>query len=686
MLGQALAGAARRGSVRLKELEDRAYKVSDRTTERLINKFDTWDTKNKASKTAYMNAARKLKNLSNLNLDNGQIEMILAGGLEGAENFINAYENDKKLQFQEWDKIQQDTPSHIKSPMDFSSGLSIQKPKFNYNKDIFLNEMFERSDEYLEAKEHNKANFGRELKAQAALYAQSQNPFTAFDTLSRESRLEADQTKSLLGIGVPQEFIESTVMQQLKAAGIQQPEKVLGELGKKTGWKTIVYDDLDATVKAEIIANNLAVKTNKEQHKKLVEENKFLAISNPRLLLEQNLRIEGLVDTNEYNKNRLEQSTMELNIAKLKDIDWHKAEIERIDRLNILEEKALKKQLEPQTVHEAIYDFNDQLVYWKGELGKNPDNAEAQKHIGVLSNQMDQQFMLLAKMKEAERDDYTPAQYASVFKWWHEDIKKQNGFVDAVKMPDPDDPGSMMIQGQPAHYLVDGVKHEVGSDTWNKLERESQLQAEAKLLKYAGKVGGDGLWAMNDPDDRALKLLINGFKITEEFGEGDITQINMNDYALMNNYEITVDDVVMSLVQPTNANTTKPEIINMLIKEDKSLTYLSAEELVNNAYKQIDKNIMAKGYDLGDVDIPPPPPQQPSKIDKIVKEITNIRRRSQDGGINTISSLKSTYKKFPVGTAVYKENRKALLKRIKEYYNVNDQDALDIFNRLGLQF
>ena len=91
MFGQAFAGAARRGSQRLKELEDRAYKVADRTTERLINKYDTWDSKVKASTTEYMNAARKLKNLSNLNLDDGQIERILAGGIEGADNFIKAY-------------------------------------------------------------------------------------------------------------------------------------------------------------------------------------------------------------------------------------------------------------------------------------------------------------------------------------------------------------------------------------------------------------------------------------------------------------------------------------------------------------------------------------------------------------------------------------------------------------------
>ena len=50
---------------------------------------------------------------------------------------------------------------------DETADFAIPKPEFKYNKDIFLNKMFTRSDEYLNADDKDKVNFGRDLNTQA---------------------------------------------------------------------------------------------------------------------------------------------------------------------------------------------------------------------------------------------------------------------------------------------------------------------------------------------------------------------------------------------------------------------------------------------------------------------------------------------------------------------------------------
>ena len=75
MFGQALAGAARRGSQRLQELEQRAQTITDRATERFLNQHEKWQTQYDADKRAYTEAYQKLKGYDFLT--DAQREMIL---------------------------------------------------------------------------------------------------------------------------------------------------------------------------------------------------------------------------------------------------------------------------------------------------------------------------------------------------------------------------------------------------------------------------------------------------------------------------------------------------------------------------------------------------------------------------------------------------------------------------------
>ena len=91
--GQALAGAARRGSQRLQELETRAQTITDRATQRFLNQHDKWQEQYDADKRAYTQAYQSLNNVG-IELSDAQKEMILLGGPEGAKKFAEAYKND----------------------------------------------------------------------------------------------------------------------------------------------------------------------------------------------------------------------------------------------------------------------------------------------------------------------------------------------------------------------------------------------------------------------------------------------------------------------------------------------------------------------------------------------------------------------------------------------------------------
>jgi len=702
MFGQAFAGAARRGSQRLKELEDRAYKVADRTTERLINKYDTWDSKVKASTTEYMNAARKLKNLSNLKLDDGQIERILAGGIEGADNFIKAYENDKRLQFTAFDKEQKNKPKLPSYMMpDETADFAIPKPEFKYNKDIFLNKMFTRSDEYLNADDKDKVNFGRDLNTQASLYAQSQNPFDAFDTLGMEARAEADQTRSLLGIGIPQEYIESTVMQQLKANGVRQPEKILGTLGENTGYAPLNYDMLDATTKAQIAANNIAERTSIANLEKIETENKYAALMNPQLLIEQNLKIEGLIDTNAYNKNRLEQSTIELNIAKLKDADWVKKEMERQKRLEELNIAAAEKALKPQTVMEAIYDFNDQLVYLQGKLKANPDDETVQRDIGVINSQMDQQFLLLARIKSAEKNERLPSTLTNYYEFQFEQARTKAGYVPAIsESTDPTNALAELAVTERAHYLVpdpnnpgEMLKIYEGTAEFTQRDNNIRMSVEAGILRATGTIGGDGIWVPDDINDRGLRLLVSGFDITQQFGNNDYLEIDVGEYNEL--FAMNVEKLVLELRDERNANVSRSSIVKGLMNNDKGLSYTDAEQMVNSAFKILETERFDQtseervGATEGDTDAnmistiyDEPKTPEGKKIQSIVDKISNPDRTTRDAGINLINELRKDF-----GRANKKRKqllKNSLIRKIKDAYNISDEEANKVYDKLGL--
>ena len=250
MVGQAFGGAAKRGSERLAELEGRANTIIDRATERFMNKHDDWDRQFQLDKRKYQDAYNKLKGLD-LDLDDGQIEMILLGGPDGATEFIEAYKEDKTRA--QYDYLKSE-PKMIS--MEAGRFTPLEKPKFEYgetNKLDFIKKTFQRSDDYLAAKEKDdfdaQAFVGLGIKKASSAYAQGLNPYPDMDKqIQAYSQTEAGKYQTLGGFDIPASFIQSGVRSQLIGLNIIKPDQVEKQLGEGTGWKAPSYDAIPTDV------------------------------------------------------------------------------------------------------------------------------------------------------------------------------------------------------------------------------------------------------------------------------------------------------------------------------------------------------------------------------------------------------------------------------------------------------
>ena len=247
MFGQALAGAARRGSQRLQELEQRAQTITDRATERFLNQHEKWQTQYDADKRAYTEAYQKLKGYDFLT--DAQREMILLGGPEGAKKFEEALKNDRTNQAYNYAKSQPKMTS-----MEAGRFTPVEKPKFEYTnemRDAFLGKVFQRSDDYNklvgQGDEKGLADLGLGIKKASALYAQGLNPYRDIEeSMQMTAQTEEQKNQSMLGLTIPASYLQSGVRTQLAAIGVVKPEEITdAQLGVGTGWKTPVYDLID---------------------------------------------------------------------------------------------------------------------------------------------------------------------------------------------------------------------------------------------------------------------------------------------------------------------------------------------------------------------------------------------------------------------------------------------------------
>ena len=196
-LSSVLAGAATRGSERLKTLEEDTKKLITTEAARVAKELEDTRKERTKNRLDYNKAARQLK--TQYKLSDGQVETLLAGGLQNVEAFSNAIKAGQARSYQE-DRTK---------PFDalgYAQGL------------------FSATQEGVNVP-------SRSISEQADAFASMMAPMPSSLMTSAEDRIG----KAVTGMGAaraPKDFISSTLAAQTRALGGEAPVEFTGaELG-----------------------------------------------------------------------------------------------------------------------------------------------------------------------------------------------------------------------------------------------------------------------------------------------------------------------------------------------------------------------------------------------------------------------------------------------------------------------
>ena len=77
------------------------------------------------------------------------------------------------------------------------------------------------------------------------------------------------------------------------------------------------------------------------------------------------------------------------------------------------------------------------------------------------------------------------------------------------------------------------------------------------------------------------------FDVTQEYGSGDYLNIDIGEYFEL--FAPTAEKIAMDLRAQDNANVTKESVINGIMKIDRSLNYITAEQMVEDAFSILER-------------------------------------------------------------------------------------------------
>ena len=184
------AGAAKRGSERLKALEEDTKKLITTEAARVAEDARNINKARIKSVTDYNSAARKLK--SRYQLNDGQVEAILSGGLDGVQNFESSLE---------------------------SLAIKAQTEKKQFNRADAIAALLPTISPDVAARSQDEA---------AAAFAASMNPYTSEGLDVAAGRIGATVGAMTRGGKAPTDYIRSQLTAQTQALGGAAPEAFTG--------------------------------------------------------------------------------------------------------------------------------------------------------------------------------------------------------------------------------------------------------------------------------------------------------------------------------------------------------------------------------------------------------------------------------------------------------------------------
>ena len=184
------AGAAKRGSERLKALEEDTKKLITTEAARVAEDARNINKARIKSVTDYNSAARKLK--SRYDLNDGQVEAILSGGLDGVQSFESSLE---------------------------SLAIKAQTEKKQFNRANAIATLLPTISPDVAARSQDEA---------AAAFAASMNPYTNQGLDVAAGRIGASVGAMTRGGKAPTDYIRSQLTAQTQALGGATPEAFTG--------------------------------------------------------------------------------------------------------------------------------------------------------------------------------------------------------------------------------------------------------------------------------------------------------------------------------------------------------------------------------------------------------------------------------------------------------------------------
>ena len=516
MLGQFAKGAAQRGSQRLRDLEQRAQVITDKYVDRYVTKFDEWNSNYEQDELAYNEAAQKLKQQG---LDKKQIEAVLMGGLDGAESFIKALNNDMTLHRKAFEEKQ-----NIASTVTTPTGFTIGARKEEYGgytdeaRNKFLQGMFIKVGDYDPAKADQ---YGKDISTQAKLYAQRRNPFTLDRDPDLAFQAEAAGTLSAIGIGIPEEYLKSSFSQQLSVAGIKDREKILGELGKNTGYQPVNLNYVPADTIIALQSHTMNTKIDEVTLLKMNNELKNDQDMNP-LLKEKLIKEISLLDPQlqniEFRNIALQTNNLK---AKYELEDFVEYGRDNAKKISDLEVKYAEKRLIPSDTQGLLLDLNAQLEVLK----KKPKSLKISQQIDQVNAQMQSVLtidMTVQRNRAIANNEVTG--YGSTefiekrVMTIVTDLRRQNGYVEGAI--DRDQASPNFGKKLPGFYILqDGQAY--GAETLEYQQIENQIRDEANYSVYKHAVNLEtGELKEQFKNDIGMDFVIK----TMKFEQGDGTR------------------------------------------------------------------------------------------------------------------------------------------------------------------
>jgi len=584
MFGQALAGAARRGSQRLQELEQRAQTITDRATQRFLNQHDAWQTQYDADKREYTKAYESLNNVG-IELTNAQKEMILLGGPEGAKAFAEAYKNDRENQAYKYSKQKG-------RQVGFEAGRTteLEKPQFKYTdemKQAFLGKVFQRSDDYNklvgQGDEKGLADLGLGIKKASALYAQGLNPYRDIEeSMQMTAQTEEQKNQSMLGLTIPASYLQSGIRDQLAAIGVVKPEEIEGaELGVGTGWKTPSYDLVDTETLLRIEESAQNQEKVALSMKATIQEMEFNENYNPIIMsmklkelsfMPEKQKSVVLDNINREIRNAYDKVVLDGDTAKtLKEL-----EIESVKLDNDLKNKSLSET----SVSMQIAKAHGLEIHLKQQLKTTTDPEKAkQLSAQIKSTQSILQEHLIFQKTQNSIDSgiNNIAPLMDLKDKFFTDARRERGYfvqqTETSQLAQVE--GEDQVTGTREGYTTPNgvIFKDTNPQLFKQIEDEIRADIDFKFLSMLATPDTEGNFVSNFPADDG----INGFLMT-------LSVKNKQDYELALTQRITYDEQYAIADAIVDGVMTKEEIIKD-VAQSNQIGEEHATKIVNNYYK-----------------------------------------------------------------------------------------------------